>query len=305
MDGMLITGSTGSLGEALVSHYYSTFRLHVQGRDPQKLLKLQMRYPGVQPILGDLRCYRLREAVRACRFVIHTAAQKYVNYAERYPSYTIDTNLVCTHDLADLAAQQKVEKFVFISTDKASHPQNVYGYSKFLAERVVLELADAYPDTAFVICRFGNIFGSNGSVVQLWLDALRRRPARLQVTHPEMTRFMFSLEDAAETVQFAVREGRSGDIIIRKMNSVCLRDILRLFSGAEVQVVGLRPGERMHETLYVQGEIATGRETPLYYILNQRDKQPLHLHDLDSATADRIQPEQLQHWFETMQRRAA
>ena len=156
----------------------------------------------------------------------------------------------------DQAARQGVERFVFISTDKSSAPTNVYGITKYLAERLILELSDIYGKTCFVICRFGNIFGSNGSVVRLWLDAARRNEGKIQVTDPDMTRFMFSLEEAAATVDFALTQAGAGDIIIRKMQSVCLRDIISLFDGAKVQVVGKRPGEKMHETLYVKGRSA-------------------------------------------------
>jgi FlaA1/EpsC-like NDP-sugar epimerase len=305
MKRMLITGATGSLGGELVAKYYKTFEIYAHGRDAERLLKLKMQYPDLVLVLGDLRCHALREALAACQVVIHTAAQKYVDLAEKHCWYTVDSNVVCTHELAELAARKGVEHFVFISTDKSSAPNNVYGTSKYLAERLILELSDLYPDTVFAICRFGNIFGSQGSVVRLWLDATKKRQDAIQVTDPDMTRFMFSLEEAAATVDFALEQAWSGDIIIPKMRSVCLREIIDLFEGAEVKVVGPRPGEKTHETLYVQGEISTGYETELYYVLNRKAPDTLPAVNLDSSQVTRVEPDQLREWFDKVSHQVA
>jgi UDP-N-acetylglucosamine 4,6-dehydratase/5-epimerase len=305
MDAMLITGATGSLGSELVAQYYDRYELYAQGRDAQRLLKLRMRYPRIRLVLGDLRCHGLQDALRACRIVVHAAAQKYVDLAEQHCYYTVDTNVVCTHELADQAARQGVERFIFISTDKSSAPTNVYGITKYLAERLILELCDIYSKTCFVICRFGNIFGSNGSVVRLWLDAARRNEGKIQVTDPDMTRFMFSLDEAVATVDFALKQAQTGDIVIRKMQSVCLRDIISLFDGAKVQVVGKRPGEKMHETLYVKGEISTGYETDEYYILNRRASLRLDMDNLDSSQVGRVDRRDLCRWFDKVAKQAA
>jgi UDP-N-acetylglucosamine 4,6-dehydratase len=302
---MLVTGATGSLGSELVAKYYGRYEIYAHGRDAQRLLKLQMRFPRIHLVLGDLRCHGLREAIQRCNVIVHAAAQKYVDLAEQHCFYTVDSNVICTHELAELAAQHGVERFVFISTDKSSAPNNVYGITKYLAERLVLELSDIYNDTTFVICRFGNIFGSNGSVVQLWLDAMRRENPSLRVTDPDMTRFMFSLEEAAATVDFALNQAGSGDIIIPKMHSVCLRDIIDLFQGARVQVVGKRPGEKMHETLYVRGEINTGYETDQYYVLNRHAAQVLMMDHIDSSQVPRVDPRRLHQWFDHVRNRAA
>jgi UDP-N-acetylglucosamine 4,6-dehydratase len=304
MKRMLITGATGSLGSELVAKYYPTYQIYAHGRNAQRLLAMKMRYPRAEMVLGDLRCHGLREAVRNCDVILHTAAQKYVDLAERHCFFTVDTNVNCTHELAELAAVEGVERFVFISTDKASDPRNVYGVTKYLAERLLLELAPIYPATSFTICRFGNIFGSNGSVVRLWLEA-QRRGGPLRITDPTMTRFMFSVDDAVAAVDFALHGARSGDIIIRKMRSVCLRDILDLFEGADVQVVGKRPGEKLHETLYLQGEINTGYETDEYYVLNRAAPATLPMSSMTSSEASRIEPELLRNWFDRVRKQAA
>jgi UDP-N-acetylglucosamine 4,6-dehydratase len=297
MKRMVITGATGTLGSELVAKYYPSYELYAHGRDADRLLKLKMQYPNIHVVLGDLRCHGLHEAVAASHVVIHAAAQKYVDLAEKHCYYTVDTNVVCTHELADLAARKGVEHFIFISTDKSSAPTNVYGTTKYLAERLVLELEGIYPETLFTICRFGNIFGSNGSVIRLWLDAERRGQETIQVTDPEMTRFMFSVDEATAAVDYALHHGRSGDIVIPKMHSVCLRDIVALFDGRRVRVVGKRPGEKTHETLYVEGEINRGYETDRYYVLNRRAADTLPMVSLDSSQAERVEPERLRAWF--------
>lgn len=305
MKRMVITGATGSLGRELMAKFHRHFDIHAQGRDGEQLLKLKMQYPGIQVVMGDLRCHGLREAVIASDVVIHAAAQKFVDLAEKHCYYTIDTNVVCTHELAELAARKGVGQFVFISTDKSSSPSNVYGTTKYLAEQLVLELVNVYPETSFAICRFGNIFGSNGSVIRLWLDAARRGDAPIRVTDPEMTRFMFSVDEAAETVDFALSNAKSGDILIPKMRSVCLKEIIGLFDGAKVQVVGKRPGEKTHETLYVQGELNTGYETDKYYVLNREAPEKLPMVSLDSSQVGRVEPKQLRQWFEKVRKQAA
>src|SRR5262245_59666600 len=217
---MVITGATGTVGGELVARYYGTYRVHAQGRDAQKLLKLKARYPDLQIILGDLRSSRLHEAIKSSQYAIHAAAQKYVDLAERHCAYTLETNILATHALAELACRSGLERFVFISTDKSSSPTNLYGMSKYLAERVALELSEACWATTCTCCRVGNVFGSNGSVIPLWLDALSRPGGKIRVTDPDMTRFMFTVEEAADLVDMALRQAANGDIIIPKMRAV-------------------------------------------------------------------------------------
>jgi len=304
MKRLLITGATGSLGGELVRRFYPHYEIYAHGRDGDRLLRLRMRFPRIHVVLGDLRCHGLSEAVYECDVIVHTAAQKYVDLAEKHCHYTIDTNVVCTHELADLAARAEVERFVFVSTDKSSAPSNIYGISKYLAERLVLELADSHPNTTYVVCRLGNIFGSNGSVVRLWRDAAACN-GKIQVTHPDMTRFMFSLEEAADTVEFAIEHGSSGDMLLPKMKAVCLRDLLQLFEPAQVEIIGKRPGEKMHETLYVDGEVNTGYETERWYVLNRRASTPVQLDNLDSSRAERIPLSQLATWLDRTEALAA
>jgi UDP-glucose 4-epimerase len=161
---------------------------------------------------------------------------------------------------------------------------------------VVLEIADASPGTKFVVCRFGNVFGSNGSVVRLWQQALRAgRPIR--VSDPTMTRFMFPAAEAGDLIEFARTHGETGDIVTPKMRAVLLADLVELFSANGVEVAGPRPGENQHETLYVRGEVATGRETDRYFILNRRATTPIGLDTLDSSAADRVGIDELRQWI--------
>jgi FlaA1/EpsC-like NDP-sugar epimerase len=177
--------------------------------------------------------------------------------------------------------------------------------SKYLAERLVLELAEGGWGTKFTVGRFGNVFGSNGSVIRLWQDALRRPGGTIRVTEPAMTRFMFTVDEAADLVEFALDRAANGDVIIPKMRAVQLSDLMALFDGAAVQVVGKRPGEKLHETLYIRGEVNTGYETDRYYVLNRRAEAVLDLGDIDSSQVDRVAPAQLRQWFQSLQARLA
>ena len=293
---MLITGATGTVGHILVSRYHTRYKVYAHGRDGQKLLNLAARYPSVRVVLGNLDSPGVKEAMTGAAVVVHAAAQKYVDLAESSVIYTLDTNVNCTQMLAEQAAALGVGRFVFISTDKSSNPTNVYGMSKYLGERVLMEIGDANPKTTFVVCRFGNVFGSNGSVIRLWQDAVRSgRPIR--VSDPLMTRFMFPASEAGELLEMAMTRGRSGDVIIPKMRAVLLSDLAKLFAGADVQVTGPRPGEKQHETLYVCGELATGYETERYYILNRRAPTTLQLDTMISSTAERVGTDELRHWL--------
>src|SRR5262249_33640109 len=131
---MVITGATGSLGSELVARYHSHFEVFAHGRNADRLLKLKIQYPGIHLNLGDLPCHGLREAAAQSHVVVHTAAQKYVDLAEKHGWYTFDTNVVCTQELAELTVRHGAEHFIFLSTDKASGPSNLYGTTKYLAE---------------------------------------------------------------------------------------------------------------------------------------------------------------------------
>ena len=186
---MLITGATGTVGGHLVERFRERYRILAQGRDTQNLADLKARHPGIETVRGDLHSPQLAEAVDASQVVIHAAAQRFADIAERHCALTLDANVLATHRLADLATKADVERFLFVSSVEAAIPSSVYAMSKYLAERLVLESSEQGYDTQFHICRLGRITGRGRS---------HERDA-----HPDSTRFVYTVEEAGDLIEFA------------------------------------------------------------------------------------------------------
>jgi FlaA1/EpsC-like NDP-sugar epimerase len=303
VDRLLITGATGSLGGELTARFARRYQVIAQGRDAARLARLAARHPEITTVRGDLRSAAVRDAVAGSGSVIHAAAQKYADRAEQDCYGTVDVNVNCTHELAELAAQSGVRRFVLVGSDKAVSPAGVYAATKYLAERLVLELAEKSPSTSFAVCRLSNIFGSSGSVVRRWLDACRAAEPTIAVTDPAMTRFMFPVAEAAGVIEYALESGVSGDVVIPKLRSVAVGDLLRLFDGVRVNVVGPRPGEQAHELLH-PGGVELGRETQRYYVLYKNAPDTVQVPRLNSERAARVPTEELRAWLEEVRRNA-
>lgn len=195
MKSMLITGATGTVGGELVRRYHGRYRVLAQGRDAVALAGLHDRYPSVRTVEGDLHSRALAEAIGDSEVVIHAAAQKYAGIAERHCAYTLETNLLATARLAALAAEAGVETFLFVSADAAAVPSDVCGMSKYLAERVVLELSGAGHDTRFTVCRLGRL-------------ARPGAPA-----DPDAACTPCSLEEAGDLIGLALDHTGNGDVV--------------------------------------------------------------------------------------------
>lgn len=247
MPNIFISGATGFIGSNLVAASSGYDKVFAQGRNPEKLRKLENLYKNVVPVLSDIH-YPLDNYLRDCQLVVHCAAQKFVHLAEKAVTQTINSNIAGTYSLAQTAGRLGVDTFIHVSTDKASNPTNVYGMTKALAERVVLEADEQYANTRYIICRFGNIFGSAGSVIRIW-EYLYSQALPLKITNRLMTRFIFSINDAIKTLEDSVKYGNSGDIIIPRMGVVSVEDLLTLFPNCKTEEIGLLPGEKMHESL--------------------------------------------------------
>lgn len=265
---MLITGATGTVGSHLVGRFHERYRLLAQGRDAQSLAELRARHPGIETVCGDLHSPQLAEAVHASRVVIHAAAQRYADIAEKHCALTLDTNVQGTHRLADLATRAEVERFVFVSAVEAATPSSVYAMSKYLAERLVLESSEQGYDTQFHICRLGRI-GVRG-----------RRPHEGDA-HPDSTRFVYTVEEAGDLIEFALQCASNGDVLVPKMRGA------RMGALAEMGGRGRGTGNPTHETVPVTGEIGTGDETDLCFILNRRARHALAVSHLDSSQSSR------------------
>ena len=242
---MLITGATGTVGGHLVGRFHERYRILAQGRDAPSLAELRARHPGIETVCGDLHSPQLAQAVEASNVVIHAAAQRYADIAERHCALTLEANVLGTHRLADLSTKAEVERFLFVSSVEAAAPTSVYAMSKYLAERLVLESSEQGYDTRFHVCRLDRI------------SAPGRRP-REGDAHPDSTRFVYTVEEAGDLIEFALMYASNGDILVPKMR-------------------GARQG------IYVTGDIGTGDETDLCFILNRNARRPLAVSHLDSS----------------------
>lgn len=259
---VLVTGGTGTLGEALIPALLTRLRpshLRVLSRDEAKQDVLHRIYPAVDFMLGDVRDPKAcMDAVRDVDVIIHCASLKYVDVSEKQPSEYVLTNVMGTLNLINAVLMNgQVKQMVGISTDKAAAPYNTYGLTKALLEKLFIE-AHAYRrspvcDTIFTVCRYGNVIGSRGSVVLKWQDLVQRGEP-IQVTDPEMTRFFFTVEDALHLIDYALWKCLGGVIVAQAMPSTTLGELASLWSDT-YEIIGTRPGEKYHEDLLTTHEM--------------------------------------------------
>jgi UDP-N-acetylglucosamine 4,6-dehydratase len=246
-----ITGGTGSLGKALVKRLKSQgHSVVVFSRDEGKQALAFGGDKSVKCIIGDIRDFdKLYVSMRKERpdIVIHTAALKRIDDMEFHPDECIKTNIHGSDNVAKAALLSDVKKCVLISTDKACQPVNVYGSSKFIAERLFTNHDYDSSSTIFASVRYGNVIASRGSFIPLWLGLLSEGK-NIKVTSLEMTRFLFTLEDAVDTVLGAVDNCEGGEVFIPQINSYDMGTIL-------YEMMGLRPGEKLHEDMLAETEL--------------------------------------------------
>ena len=263
-----ITGGSGSLGSELIRQLAEkgADRIVTLTRDEHKRGALAKKYrwhPGVKVYAGDIRDEaRLRDVFSGCEIVVHAAARKVVSGHFDEPREMYLTNVAGTINVLQAARAAGVRKVLFISSDKAVEPINVYGVSKALAEYQVLsENARCFAEgMRCSVVRYGNVLASNGSVVKIWRQ-LRREQKPLPISDPNMTRFWWTIEDAAETVMAAVDAMRGGEIMLPLMKAAPLTDLAEAIApGAETEIMGIRPGgEKFHEKMVSEEEIRRAR----------------------------------------------
>jgi UDP-N-acetylglucosamine 4,6-dehydratase len=265
MTKFLITGGTGSVGRALAHHLLgddSTERVVIYSRDEQKQEELSRelepvdRKNIVRYMLGDVRdIVRLASAMRGIGTVIHTAALKIVPKCEYDPIEAVKTNIYGTENVIQAAIGAGIARAIMLSTDKAVSPINLYGATKLAAERIFIAAnhlsgSPGNPHaTRFSIVRYGNAARSRGSVIPLF-KRLRAAGEPLPITHPEMTRFWITIEDAVKFVVRCLEDMRGGEVFIPRMPSFRVVDLAEAIAGKEpLRFIGMRPGEKIHETL--------------------------------------------------------
>ena len=254
---ILITGGTGSFGNAFVPMTLKKFnpkRIVIFSRDEMKqweMAKLYRNDPRIRFFIGDVRDKeRLRRALDGIDFVVHAAATKIVPTAEYDPFECIKTNVIGAMNLIDACIDKQVKRIVSLSTDKASSPVNLYGATKLTSDRLFVA-GNSYSgshDTSFSVVRYGNVMGSRGSVIPFFLSI--KNEGSFPITDPRMTRFMISLEEGVELVWHALEDMKGGEIYIKKIPSMKVTDIANAVSSkAKQDIVGIRPGEKLHEQM--------------------------------------------------------
>ena len=255
---ILITGGTGSFGKHFITSLLKTYtpkRLIIYSRDELKQFEMQQSFdhPCMRYFLGDVRDKeRLKAGTRDVDLVIHAAALKQVPAAEYNPNECIKTNINGAQNVIDACIENRVEKVIALSTDKAANPVNLYGATKLASDKlfVAANNISGAKGTRFSVVRYGNVVGSRGSVVPFFQSLLDKGETVLPVTHPEMTRFWIPLNDGVEFVMKNFERMQGGEIYVPKIPSVNIVDLVEAMSGKrEYKEVGIRPGEKMHESL--------------------------------------------------------
>lgn len=259
---ILITGGTGSLGKALINRLKSDNTIIVYSRDEGKQALAFGHDPKIKTVIGDVRDYdKFNVTLQRHKpdYIIHTAALKRIDDMEIHPDECVKTNINGSENVARAALVNNVEKCILISTDKACKPVNVYGSSKFIAERIFSNYDYNSPSTIFASVRYGNVIASRGSFVPLFMEWIEEGKT-IKVTSEEMTRFLFTLDDAVDAVLGALEHSRGGEVFVPQIDSYTLPTCIRALSemtGKEsnTEVVGLRPGEKLHEDMLAETEL--------------------------------------------------
>jgi len=270
MKRILITGGTGSFGSAMINRLLkddSAEEIVIFSRDEKKQhdMSQAIKSPKVRYFIGDTRDIDVvRAAMKGVDTVFHAAALKQVPTGEFFPMEVVKTNILGTQNVFDAAEEAGVEKVVLLSTDKAVYPINAMGISKSMAEKLVSARASNKSKTIFCTVRYGNVMATRGSAIPLFVDKIKNKES-LPVTNPEMTRFLLSLDDAIDLVLFAIKEGRNGDLFVKKAPAVTIKDLtqalLNIFkANNEIKIVGTRAGEKVHETLVTELELAKSED---------------------------------------------
>jgi len=290
---ILVTGGTGSFGKKftrMVLDRYDVNKLIIFSRDELKQAQMRAEFgdnPKLRFFIGDVRDKeRLYRAFDGVDVVIHAAALKRVPECEYNPFEAIKTNVIGAQNIIDAAIDRGVSKIVALSTDKAVNPINLYGATKLCSDKLFIA-GNSYvgsKDTRFAVVRYGNVVGSRGSVVPLFLQL--KEAGKLPITDPRMTRFWITLEEGVEMVFAALEKMQGGEIFVPKIPSMKITDLAEAIAPeCELEIVGIRPGEKLHESLITGSDARHTLEFENYYIIqpefswwklgNHKDGKPL------------------------------
>jgi UDP-N-acetylglucosamine 4,6-dehydratase/5-epimerase len=272
---ILVTGGTGSFGSTFIKSIILTkFKeIRVFSRDEKKQedLRLKLKNPKVKFYIGDTRDYNsISDACKGVDYIFHAAALKQVPSCEFYPMEAIQTNILGTSNTINAAIRNSVTKLILLSTDKAVYPINAMGMSKALAEKVLIAKSKtlAKNETILNITRYGNVMNSRGSVIPHFIDQIKKKK-ELTITNPEMTRFVMSLKESVKLVTYALQNGKQGEIFIQKSPGATIlqlaNSIKKIFNAKnKIKIIGIRHGEKNHETLVSSEEMARTKDLKNY-----------------------------------------
>ena len=272
---VLVTGGTGSFGKKFIKimlEEYHPAKIIVYSRDELKQHEMRTSgfdEPSIRYFIGDVRDRdRLMRALYGVDIVVHAAALKQVPACEYNPMEAIKTNILGSSNVADAAIENNVEKVLALSTDKAVNPINLYGATKLAAEKLLIQ-SNAYAggrNTRISCTRYGNVVGSRGSVVPLFLK--QRENGHLTITDARMTRFWISLEQGVRFVIRCIEQMQGGEVFVPKIPSMRMLDLAKAMAPeAEIEIIGIRPGEKLHESLISEDEARTTVELPDMFVV--------------------------------------
>ena len=319
---ILITGGTGSLGQALTQRLLKekVERIRIFSRNEEKQITMEQKFDDkrLRFFLGDVNDFaRLKRAFEDIDIVFHTAALKHVPKIEYNPFEAIKTNVIGSQNVIDACLHENVEKAIAIGTDKAVSPLNTYGATKLLMEKLFVTANNyvnpAKHKTKFISVRYGNVFGSSGSVIPRFIEQIKKKQ-KITITDPHMTRFSITMNEALDFIINATNSGKGSEIFVPKMrayNIMDLKDALNdLLGNFGDEITGIRPGEKLHEVLISEDEIRQSWEyhnmylitNPLYPLFHankindvyQGIKKVENLKNYSSNMADKISKDELQ-----------
>ena len=278
---LLITGGTGSFGNAVLNRFLQTDigEIRIFSRDEKKQDDMRHEFQAKMPeaadkisfYIGDVRdLASVKNAIHGVDYIFHAAALKQVPSCEFFPIEAVKTNVFGTENVLTAAIEEEVESVICLSTDKAAYPVNAMGTSKAMMEKVIVAKSRTTQKTKICCTRYGNVMCSRGSVIPLWIEQIRNSNP-ITLTEPAMTRFIMSLEEAVDLVLFAFEHGEAGDILVQKAPACTIQTqaeaVCQLFNGKKenIKVIGIRHGEKMYETLLTNEECAHAIDLGRFY----------------------------------------
>tara|TARA_A100001011_G_C14321289_1_gene850809 strand:- start:9262 stop:10236 length:975 start_codon:yes stop_codon:yes gene_type:complete len=271
---ILITGGTGTFGNEVTKFILNNIKvkkLIIFSRDENKQYEMSKKFSkkrNIRFLIGDIRDQnRLMTAFRGVDYVIHAAAMKHVPASEYNPIECIKTNIDGSDSVINAAIERKVKRVIALSTDKACNPVNLYGATKLCSEKLFVNANQYSNETKFSVVRYGNVIGSRGSVIPFFQSLLKQKKT-LPITSKDMTRFFIPISDSVKFVLNRLNDSYGGEIFIPKMNSIKLIDLIKLLDkAAKITIIGIRPGEKIHESLFSLDEARSVNQFKTFFVI--------------------------------------